>query len=644
MLAQVKTVLPDLNLAEENVEPLLDEIVERSGLLLEIGGGERYQFAHLTLQEFFAAAELRDNPKELLQLFQADQETWRKTVNLWCGLDHDSTYLIQAIYDINPVTGFECLADATKVSPELADKIITNFKPKLGTETINKAFAAVAAGSRGKAVLDFLADTLVNSTESEQRIAAANTLSLTNLPKAAELLANCYENRIEEVRPALVRLGDLAIAKLETLAGQGHVDALDDLQAIGTIQTVNKLVPFLWHEDNNLASRAALNLASLLPKYEVENTLRDYLLTEEQRKKDWFKWVWEPFNEPASSSLPVIAGRIVYLINQVIENGRVSFHSTLAPEIVIPLAIQAHSEQPVDFSNIIYHNKYTEKFTTLLSELNQNKKLNYDDSWEIGRTLEKIFDRYNDKKDADQHEALQLKIQLMKESLKMIGANNLLNILNFLKSKMQFKLFPRLIGYTSPTINDWENVFSPIKYKFKKSLHFKLIILIIVSVSLVSLYEIIIYFLISSISIWKNSIFIFAILSIVGFFYGLNYSFDKNRYLSIAVFGFIKIPMNFIFSIIYTLKYKELIFIGKDEFWKFFPSLLFSPSIAYFTTLAMLNLSFSWWTITGNWLIFVLTITLLYLVGLRKKREAQNPLHGLLEPPTSKHQPRWFGK
>ncbi|NET60584.1 MAG: NACHT domain-containing protein, partial [Symploca sp. SIO2E6] len=42
LLAEVKKVLPGLNIEEEQAVPLLDEIVERSGLLLAIDGGERY--------------------------------------------------------------------------------------------------------------------------------------------------------------------------------------------------------------------------------------------------------------------------------------------------------------------------------------------------------------------------------------------------------------------------------------------------------------------------------------------------------------------------------------------------------------------------------------------------------------------------
>lgn len=596
VLAQVKTVLPDLNLAEENVQALLDEIVERSGLLLSIDGGERYQFAHLTLQEFFAAAALRDNVEELLRRFQDDPDTWRETVKLWCGFDHDSTELIQAIYSADSVTCFECLADAQKVNAELAEEMITAFKPQLGTEgkkgeAINQAFAAVAADirPRGQAVLDFLADTLANAVEKEQRIAAANTLSLTNLPKAAKLLANCYAKRIEQVRPALVRLGNLAIPELEILAQQGYWRALDDLQAISTIQAATKIVPFLWHENNRLASRA-LNLASLLPKSEIENALREYPLTEKEQKAEWFKWVWEPFNEPVNSSLPVITGRIAYLINQVTEKEEVSFHSTLDPRIIIPLVVQVN-KHTIDWWEMIKNDELTEEFISLLSKLNQDKKINFDDFWEVRKTLKNVFDE----KDTNTYKTFPLKIKLMEEFLKMLNANHLLNILNFLTPEIQVKLFPRLIGSTSPTVNDWKKVFFPIKYEFWEELHLKLIFLMVVGISLIGLTEM-------AVNIFESPIlttWVIGALTLLAFSVG-------NWY--------------------YTWKYKE----GVTSF---FILLFFWLLITYFTTLAMLDLSFSWWTITGIWLLFALVITLLGLIGKRKQREAKNPLHGILEPP-----------
>jgi hypothetical protein len=46
ILEQITKVLPSLTLDTKVAQPLLDEIVERSGLLIKIDGGRRYQFAH----------------------------------------------------------------------------------------------------------------------------------------------------------------------------------------------------------------------------------------------------------------------------------------------------------------------------------------------------------------------------------------------------------------------------------------------------------------------------------------------------------------------------------------------------------------------------------------------------------------------
>jgi len=97
VLKEVKDVLPDLNLNPEiDTTEIIDEIVERSGLLLAIDAGERYQFAHLTLQEFFVASALRDAPENLLQFYQMDPDGWREPVKLWCGLSNDSTLAHQS--------------------------------------------------------------------------------------------------------------------------------------------------------------------------------------------------------------------------------------------------------------------------------------------------------------------------------------------------------------------------------------------------------------------------------------------------------------------------------------------------------------------------------------------------------------------
>ena len=98
VLAEVKQVLPKVDLdPSKDAKPLLDEIVKRSGLLLAIDGGERYQFAHLTLQEFFAAEALVNDEQGLLARFRDDPDGWREVVKLWCGLGIDCTALVRGV-------------------------------------------------------------------------------------------------------------------------------------------------------------------------------------------------------------------------------------------------------------------------------------------------------------------------------------------------------------------------------------------------------------------------------------------------------------------------------------------------------------------------------------------------------------------
>jgi hypothetical protein len=125
VLAEIKRVLPSLTLKDEDAQPILDEIVERSGLLITLDGGLRYQFTHLTLQGFFAALALEPDAEGLIRRFKTDRDAWRETVKLWCGLEHDSTRLIRELYADDAVMAFECLGDAQQVDSDFAEEVIT---------------------------------------------------------------------------------------------------------------------------------------------------------------------------------------------------------------------------------------------------------------------------------------------------------------------------------------------------------------------------------------------------------------------------------------------------------------------------------------------------------------------------------------
>jgi hypothetical protein len=337
VLRRMAAVLPSLNIdSKDCAVPLLDEIVQRSGLLLAIDNGERYQFAHLTLQEYFAAVALRSDPTGLIERFKRDQDAWREPVKLRCGLDEDATELVQSIHQINPVTGFECLADAQKVNSEVANQIIESMKHLLlsgkADPVVVEAFGSVASSlsDRGRALFKWL-----NEQNTPQPLEA---LSHTNLPQAADALASRYSTT-PSVRPLLCRLGELAVPELHRLADAGHDAAVDDLLAIGTPGAAEALTRLMWHRYPEIARRSAFAMAALFQSPDVFAALRDVKV--EHPRQD--EWVWQPYGTDQETSIPVIAARVVALL-QFAHELRGLPEAVLDPRLIIPVCAQAGSE------------------------------------------------------------------------------------------------------------------------------------------------------------------------------------------------------------------------------------------------------------------------------------------------------------
>jgi hypothetical protein len=347
VLDEIRRIGPRINVKPDDAPKILAEIVERSGLLLELDAGERYTFAHLTLQEYFAATALVDEGPRLAKLFESDADTWRETISLWCGLPVDSTDLIRRISSREPITAFKCLADAQKVSPELAEEILAVFRKRLGDETsepdeaaaTEMAFAAVAAdpGPRGSAAFQFLVETLDSGSSDARRRAAASALSLTNLPAAASALAR-HEARWARVR--LASMGDLAVPALRKLADTGNLRAIDDLCLIGTPDAAGALLAILSMKSGALpvTISAAWALGSMLANAAVEEALHD---PERAPKDVWsadadWDWVWKPF-APPTSALHRIVARVAAVIDANAVPGNVA--NVLDPRVAVPLCV-----------------------------------------------------------------------------------------------------------------------------------------------------------------------------------------------------------------------------------------------------------------------------------------------------------------
>jgi len=269
--------------------------------------------------------------------------------------------LIDRLYTLDPVTAFECLADAKEVQKALAERIVQEmcdlFSQSPQEETLLRAFGTVAASAanqqqqRGNITFTFLEQQLQSGNFQYQK-AAAEALSYTNLPRAATVLtAVLPQADLAGVgADALIRMGDVAVQTLAELANTGLETVVDDLWRIQTPDAAKALVTLLRHDTETLANRAAWHLASLLPQTPIEEELRELSLPPHVSELDW---IWTPFPEPKSSGLPIIASQIAaFLVKHsqpdLLRSSSVdqNLSRTPDPRLVIPLCTIV--EKPID--------------------------------------------------------------------------------------------------------------------------------------------------------------------------------------------------------------------------------------------------------------------------------------------------------
>ncbi|WP_204045347.1 NACHT domain-containing protein [Acrocarpospora phusangensis] len=253
VLADVAELLErELNLPSDEAAGLLEELRERSELILRIDRGERLQFPHTTLQEFFAARALAADPESLTERLARDPEAWREPVKLWFGLaDADATAALRRVDELDPLLAFECLGDTVHVDEAFAWKLVERSLGELGQgdSALVAAFGAVAGDRRprGRRVFDALV-AIARDAADVWRGDAILALAATRLPEAAAVLVE-FAADVPGVRRALVEMGDLAVRTLHERALNGSLDAVDDLGAIATPHAAEALANLLGSID-----------------------------------------------------------------------------------------------------------------------------------------------------------------------------------------------------------------------------------------------------------------------------------------------------------------------------------------------------------------------------------------------------------
>jgi hypothetical protein len=338
--AELARILPRFRLAEEHLPRMVDEIVERSGLLIRIDDNNLlYEFAHLTLQEYLAAVELADDPERLLGLYRENPGRWRETVKLWCaGANRDASGVVRQIFagdDRDKLLALECVAEARQLDESLAAAIVDNHVRLLGRPIADRHLVLAALGAVAGNPGTFgqqLFDNLSQQARSGGQVAedAVVVLAESRRREAIELLSEMAV-RVPAARAALRATGELAIPTLAARAGAGSVAAVDDLAAVGTPAAAVTLAEQLWAADRKVAVRAAWRLAVLVGAPDVENELRTFdpsaveaasvtaeavRLTDRRSGRvpgvEWYDWLWAPF-EPGTPMARTM-GRLGWLI------------------------------------------------------------------------------------------------------------------------------------------------------------------------------------------------------------------------------------------------------------------------------------------------------------------------------------------
>lgn len=351
LIAITKQILPDLNLGPEHARLLIDEIDQRSQLLVRLDRrSSRYAFPHLTLQEYLAAVELTAQPETLLHRYFSDRPAWRETVKLWCGASsRDCTNVVDAIFKTGSredrVLALECLAEARRIDDSFARRvIITSLQAATAQgwdeRAVAAAFSAVAADGRPRG--EFVFDLLVSQAErGEGKTARWSMAALagTRLPRAAAFLSRLAVGGDPRARAALRSMGEQAISALTSLANTGLLQALDDLAFVGTPAASEALAAMLWTDDAK-ALRSAWHLAALIQNSDIEAGLRlsNASVRTDSKRLDW---VWRPFSQENSGKFQPIVERIAYLIDRGDVDGIPPTIKQIDPRLAIPLGIVA---------------------------------------------------------------------------------------------------------------------------------------------------------------------------------------------------------------------------------------------------------------------------------------------------------------
>ena len=136
---ELSSILEKLAIENSRIFHMLDEIVERGGLLIKLANGELYKFSHLTFQEYFVATAYLDNPDALIEKLIEEPDRWREPFILLCGLNPSHEFA-EHMLSIDVSLACACIIDSPiQIEERLLNKIIEQCRRIIYDTTVKNA-------------------------------------------------------------------------------------------------------------------------------------------------------------------------------------------------------------------------------------------------------------------------------------------------------------------------------------------------------------------------------------------------------------------------------------------------------------------------------------------------------------------------
>lgn len=246
--------------ADIDASLLLQELIDRTGMLSEVGPRRDIGFSHLAFQEFYAALALASKKQDPLQFYRTCPDDWREVVVLWCGLV-DSCAAIED-GSLDPVFALECLGEARSPNSQTLNSLLSAVMPQLGhpasTARVERVLGTLAARV-DESVVDLAMTSILGVLDSPgvlaRQQAAARAIAYSRSPRAASELAARYD-RGDYIAEALVKMGDAAVDELERLVRSGVHECVARLASTSTPRALRALAE-LTRDHNTVVRRTS---------------------------------------------------------------------------------------------------------------------------------------------------------------------------------------------------------------------------------------------------------------------------------------------------------------------------------------------------------------------------------------------------